>query len=223
MLTANWDSSLNLILKHNLHYISWAVFESIWCITHLMVLFGLRNSTLKHLRSMQLYFLLDGITHLFTIINYPLSEIGYFGYINSRYMLGVHIWVWVNLIINPPSTSPDGLRKVYHWSCVEFKDNRFDFTKYWFEIIGTSLDVIAHFTGAVLMMKLLSFYDCLIVGAVTIISVYFGIFWWYGDVFSTEEHMMPETLKSISRKGSEVIETVRNMNADEKSKKKKSE
>ncbi len=199
-----WDFSLN----NNLHYIGWSIFECVLAITHTMVLLGIRNSTLKHLRKMQIYFLLDGFTHLFCIIQYPVSEIGYFGYVNSRYMLAIHIYYWFNLIINPPSSSSEGLKPVFHWSCVECKDDRFN-RKYLIEIIGTTLDIVAHATGAALVMKFLSFKENLLVFVATIISTYLGIFWWYGDDFSTGEHMMPETLKSISRKGSEVIETIR--------------
>ena len=187
------------IIKNEYFQVFWAVSEGVWVLTHIFVLLGIRNSTLDCLRRQQLYFFADGVFHTFNIVYYPLNEIGYFGYYNARLMLIIHIYFWLNLVLNPPSTPADNLKTVFHWSSVEFQDNRFNFSKYYVEIMGTLLDIIAHSLGCFLMMKRLNITYNILVFLGVIINTYIGIFIFYRKEFSTKTHMMPQILRKFSR------------------------
>ncbi len=188
---------LNFIVQNENFQISWATFEGIWAITHIIVLIGIRNSTLEHLRAQQLYFFVDGLFHLFNVVYYPIDEIGFFGYLNARAMLLVHIYFWINLVLNPPSTPKENLKPVFQWSCVEHKGNRFDISKYYCEILGTVLDIVAHGLGCYLMMmKLNTTGNVLVLGGVAL-STYIMIFVVFGRQFSTHLHMMPPFISNF--------------------------
>lgn len=178
----------------NLLKIAWTNFEGMLGITHFFVLFGLRNSPLNHLRKKHLYFLQDAFTHFISIFIYSKQQVGLLAYLNWRLMLIVHISCWLNLILNPPDTDPKGLLKVYHWSCIECKQNRFEFDKYGIQIIGTALDTIAHFLGFYYMMINLDLVSKIFTLILYSISILY--FCSQDEGFKFYKHMMPNVFQN---------------------------
>ncbi len=175
--------------------IGWVCFEGMLALTHFMVLFGIRNSDLDHLRRKQIYFLEDGLTHLLSIFYYSINQVGIVAYLNWRVMLIVHILVWLNLILNPPHTDKSRLHKVYHWSCSDCVDDRFDFSKYGVQIIGTTLDVMAHSYGFYFMfLQLQMEMRFMALGLLAATAIYFFLL---EKDFKTHKHMMPAPLKKL--------------------------
>ncbi len=124
-----------------------------------------------------------------------MKEVGILAYLNWRLMLIVHICCWGNLILNPPQTDRSRLLKVYHWSCSECIDDRFDFRNYGIQIIGTVLDIIAHSLGFIFMFKKLDFQMQMTSFGVLAVSLLY--FFLVDSRFKTHKHMMPKFIKKV--------------------------
>jgi hypothetical protein len=189
------ENLVQQFFSYDLIKVGWATFEGILAFTHFCVLFGLRNSDLNYLRANQIYFFEDGMSHLVSVLYYSLSHVGIFPYLNWRLMLLVHISVWLNLILNPPHTDKKRLYKVYHWSCSECLEDRFNFANYGLQIVGTALDVMAHSCGFYFMFLQLDYnmkIICLLISCA--VGLYFLI---VEKNFKTYTHLMPRPLRKI--------------------------
>lgn len=189
---------LRKIFEEDYVKFAWCTIEALIACSHIAVLLGFRNSKIDYLRTQAHYFLLDGLTHLFHILYYSLDQVNLVAWVNWRIQIFVHFYFFLNLFLNPPSTSTDRLKKVFHWSCIEFKEKRFDFINCFWEILGTVADIMAHLFGFYYMaLTLDKFYFLIILASVFLIN---SILLIIRKEFTTEKHMMPQFFQDILKK-----------------------
>jgi hypothetical protein len=138
-----------MILEYAMNFakIFFTMAEYFLAITHLFVLLGVRNSKLGFIRRQAKYFFSDAMFHVFNLYLYTIDHVGYIIWINWIIMMVGHFRYWYNLISNPPKKTPDeNLCRIFHWSCVEFVDNRFGYGC-GSEVLQTVADIIAHSAG----------------------------------------------------------------------------
>jgi hypothetical protein len=152
----------------------WSSVELFMAVTHLFVLLGIRNPKLTFIRTQKNYFLLDAMIHMTNLLLYFRSEKSIpmiFCLCLWSIMLVGHIRYFLNLHRNPPLSQRQRLRhqgpipndshkisRIFHWSSVDFEENRFHIGESGKEILETSADITAHSAGFLFAFQnLLSF------------------------------------------------------------------
>ena len=115
---------------------------------------------LDFLRRQHNFFLLDGFTHIVNILLYSPSAVGWPLYVLWIIMVIGHGYYYNNLKRHPPPArgadnrlihdDTSQLSRIFHWSCLEFRTNRFSFGDCAKEMLETTGDIVAHSIGFLL-------------------------------------------------------------------------
>ncbi|CAF1115510.1 unnamed protein product [Brachionus calyciflorus] len=170
-----------------------AAIEIYVCLTHFFVLMGIRNSPLCQLGHNSIYFMIDALLTGLSVYQFKESEVGFFILTNWIFMFWMHLYyVYKMTTLN----SINNLNLVFPWSCTDFGDYRFS-RKYWFEIFGTTLDVLSHGSSAWFNLKLLESEYWFFAFLTGILITYSRVF--AKTKFTTEQKMMPVFLGKLYR------------------------
>lgn len=187
-------------------YMLWSALELFMALTHLFVFLGFKNSTLDFLRRKHNYFLVDGMCHLVHLFIYRISDVGLPLYGLWVYAFIAHMYYYRNLKLNPPpvKTAEDKIveddthkiSRIFHWSCIEYKANRFSLTESGKEMFETSCDVIAHGIGFYLALSMLTsiWYQ---IGVFAITAIVFHRSMTGLEDFLTDPKMMPAQIQRL--------------------------
>lgn len=171
------------------------VSEIVFCISHLFVHLGIKNPRLTYLTHQSMYFSMDGFLTTLNLI-YFWERYFIIRFFLFYAILG-HLYYVADLVMQ------NGISRIFYWSSVECKDNRFDL-KYLKENLETLLDVFCHFYGAYNFFSLLCSnmtYACLIS---SMGMIYVGMV--LNRDFLTMDYMMPKWLGYYMKKEPKKIE-----------------
>ena len=191
-------------------FMLWSALELFMALTHLFVFLGIKNSSIHFLRRKHNYFLLDGMCHFVHLFIYRIEDVGVPLYLLWIYAFIAHMYYYRNLKVNPPplasktklingNAPEDGLDKIcriFHWSCIDYKANRFSLTESGKEMLETSCDVIAHTAGFYLALCMLNsiWYQ---IGVFVITAIVFHKNMLSLKHFLTEPKMMPVSIQRL--------------------------